>query len=138
MNERRQCKRYTNSLPATVEAIMTDGKKLFKVETKDISAESAFIYTKELPFLSGGTRFILNLTIPSDSINELTNLKSFIEFEGGMVRSTPEGMAISCDRECQIMTLRGANNEIENVEKKKRTRFYTNAKPEKAMNMLWA
>ncbi|UCD30916.1 MAG: PilZ domain-containing protein [Desulfobacterales bacterium] len=108
MNDRRQCKRYPAALPATVEAIMSDGNKLFDVETKDLSAESAFIYNKETPLLPEETRFILNLTIPRESVCELTDLKCFIELEGGMVRSTPEGMAIRFDRECQIMTLRGA------------------------------
>ena len=107
MNERRIYKRHTASLPAMLEAIMPDGKKLFDVETKDISTGSAFIYSEDSPFLPKDTRFILNLTIPSGSINELTNLKSYIEFEGNMVRSTPEGVAIQFGRNCQIMTLRG-------------------------------
>ena len=106
MNERRQSKRYAASLPATVEAIMSDGKKLFDVETKDISAESAFLYTNELPLVPEETRLILNLTIPSDSLLELTDLKCFIEMEGGMVRSTSEGMAMRFEREC-VMALRG-------------------------------
>ena len=86
---------------------MSDGNKLFNVETKDISEESAFIYTKWSSLLPEETRYILNLTIPSDCLHELTDLKCFIELEGGMVRSTPEGMAIRFDRECQIMALRG-------------------------------
>ena len=107
MVERRQCKRYRAPLKAMVEAIMPDEKKIFEVETRDISAEGAFIYAKETPLIPEDSRFILNLTIPGNSINELSNLKSFIEFEGGMARSTAEGIAIRFDRECQLMTLRG-------------------------------
>ena len=107
MDERRQCKRYTASLPAMIEAIMPDEKKLFEVETRDISTEGAFIYTKHTPFVPEDTRFILNLTIPGNSINDLSSLKSFIEFEGRMARSTAEGIAIRFDSECQLMTLRG-------------------------------
>ncbi|UCD33380.1 MAG: PilZ domain-containing protein [Desulfobacterales bacterium] len=108
MNERRQFKRYPASLPATMEAIMSDGKKLFDVETKDLSAESAFIYTKEPPLVPEDTRFLLSLTIPGNCVCELTmDARCFIEFEGDMVRSTPEGMAIRFNRDCQIMTLRG-------------------------------
>jgi hypothetical protein len=50
----------------------------------------------------------MNLSIPENSIKELTDLKSLIECEGRMVRYNSEGMAIHFDRECYIMNLRGS------------------------------
>ncbi len=50
-----------------------------------------------------GTRFIINLTIPSASNKELTTVKRLMECTGTMVRSTSEGIAIQCDKECEII-----------------------------------
>jgi hypothetical protein len=108
MKERRQYKRFKATLPARLEAVKSSETKVFDLEIKDISAAGAFIYTKESPFFPDGTRFIIDLTIPANSIRELTDLKSLIECEGSMVRSNAEGMAIHFDRECYIMSLRGS------------------------------
>ena len=107
MNERRQYKRFKATLPARLEAVKSSETKVFDLEIKDISAAGAFIYTKEFPFFPDGTRFIIDLTIPANSIRELTDVKSLIECEGSVVRSNAEGMAIHFDRECYIMSLRG-------------------------------
>jgi hypothetical protein len=107
MKERRQFKRFKTNLPVRMEAVMEDKTKVFDFETKDISAAGVFIYTKESPFFPDGTRFTVDLTIPENSIKELSDLKSLIECEGSMVRYNSEGMAIHFDRECYIMSLRG-------------------------------
>jgi len=109
MKERRLYKRHTAMVPARIEAIMTSGKKkIYDLETKDISIGGAFIYTKESSFFQEGTRFIIDLTIPSGSIKELTVVKSLMECTGTMVRSTSEGIAIQYDEECEIMSIRGS------------------------------
>ena len=108
MKERRQYKRFKATLPARLEAVTSGKTKVFDLEIKDISAAGVFVYTKESPFLSDGTRFTIYLTIPKNSIKELTDLKSLIECEGSMVRYNSEGMAIHFDRECYIMSLRGS------------------------------
>ena len=100
MKERRLYKRHTVRLPSRLEAIMTsDKKKIYDLETKDISIGGAFIYTKESSSFPEGTQFIIGLTIPSGSKKELTDVKSFMECTGTTVRSTSEGIAIQCDRE---------------------------------------
>jgi hypothetical protein len=79
---------------------MTSGKKkIYDLKTKDISIGGAFIYTKESSYFPEGTRFIIDITIPSDSIKELAVVKILMECTGTMVRSTSEGMAIQCDRD---------------------------------------
>ena len=108
MEERRQYKRFKAKLPVRLEAVTSGQTKVVDLETKDISAAGAFIYTKESPLFQDETRFIIDLTIPKNSIKELTDLKSMIECEGSMVRYDSEGLAIHFDRECYIMSLRGS------------------------------
>jgi hypothetical protein len=107
MEERRKDERFTAKLPARLEAIMPGRKNVLYLATKDISAAGAFIYTMEL--FPKGTQFILDFTIPKDSINELPDVKSIMECTiGSMVWYNSEGMAIHFDRECYIMSLRGS------------------------------
>ena len=105
MKERRQFERFPLTIPARMEMMTTDRKQIFDLKARDISASGAFIYTPE-PF-SEGTRFKIDLTVPSERIKELTGAESLIECEGSVVRSTPTGVAIYFDRECQILSLRG-------------------------------
>ena len=100
MKERRLYKRHAARLPSRLEAIIPPGKKkIYLLETKDISIGGAFIYTKESSSFPEGTRFIIDLTIQSGSKKELMGVKSFMECTGTMVRSTSEGIAIQCDKE---------------------------------------
>ena len=104
MKERRQYERFMHPIPVRIETITSDRKKVLDLETRDISASGTFIPT--LTSFPEGTRFILDFTIPTDSIKKLKDLKSLKVFKGNMVRSTPHGMAIYFDRECQIESLK--------------------------------
>ena len=109
MKERRLYKRHTVRLPSRIETIIPSGKKkIYDLETKDISIGGAFIYTKEPLSFPEGTRFTLDLAIPSGAVKELTVVKSLMECTGTMVRSTSEGIAIQCDTECEIMSIKGS------------------------------
>jgi hypothetical protein len=104
MKERRQYKRFTFPLPARIEAIKSGRKQVVDLATRDISASGTFITT--LKSFPEETRFMLDFTIPSDSIKGLKGMKSLRGFTGSMVRSTPYGLAIQFDRECQIESLK--------------------------------
>jgi hypothetical protein len=104
MKERRQYERFTIPLPVRLETIEIGRKKVLDLETRDISASGTFITT--LTSFPEGTRFILDFTIPSDSIKELKDIKSLKGCKGSMVRSISHGMAIQFDRECQIESLK--------------------------------
>ncbi len=104
MKERRQYERFTIPLPVRLETLTLDRKKVLDLETRDISASGTFVTT--LTSFPEGTRFILDFTIPSNSIKELKDVKSLKSCTGSMVRSTSHGMAIHFDRECHIMSLR--------------------------------
>ena len=103
MKERRLYKRHAVNLPSKIEAVIPSGKKkIYDLETKDISIGGAFIYTKEWYSFPEGTQFILDITIPSDSNKELKTVKNLMECTGTMVRSTFEGIAIQCG-ECETI-----------------------------------
>jgi hypothetical protein len=104
MKERRQHERFTFPLPVRIEDITSGKKKVVDLATRDISASGAFITT--LTSFPKETRFILDFTIPSDSIKGLKDVKSLRGFTGSMVRFTPYGLAIQFDRECQIESLK--------------------------------
>ena len=107
MKERRLYKRHMARLPSKLEAIIPSGKKkVYDLETKDISIGGAFIYTKDPSTFPEGTRFTLDLTIPSGTVKELTVVKSLMECKGTMVRSTSEGIAIQCDTEGEIISIK--------------------------------
>ena len=106
MKERRQYERLTLPLPVRLEAIMPGRKKVLDLDTRDISASGVFVNT--LTSFPEGTRFILDFTIPGDSIEEFKDVKHLRGCTGCQVRSTSKGMAIQFERECQIECLKSS------------------------------
>jgi len=106
MEERREYERFQLALPARLEIATSVKKEIFDSQTRDISAAGAFLFTTER--LSEGTRCRLELTVPSNRIKELTGAQSLIKVEGTVVRSTPDGVAICFDGECQLLSLKGS------------------------------
>jgi hypothetical protein len=105
MKERRLFERFSLALLARMEPITSGRKEVFELKTRDISSSGAFLYTQN-PFPEG-TRFKLDMTVPSKKIKELTGVETMIECEGTIVRSTSDGAAICFDKECQILSLKG-------------------------------
>jgi hypothetical protein len=105
LEEQRKYQRFPLTLPVRIEPIPSDRKQVFEFETRDISASGAFVDTTS-PF-SNGTRIKMNLTGKSQRIKDLTGAQIFIECEGVVVRSTPTGVAVCFDRNCQILSLKG-------------------------------
>ena len=106
MKERRQYERFTIPLPVRAETIELGRKNVLDFQNRDISASGTFINT--LTSFPEGTRFILDFTIPTNSIKEFKYVKSLKGCTGTMVRSTSKGMAIHFDRECYIISLSGS------------------------------
>jgi len=104
IKERRQYERFTFLLPVRIEAITSSRKEVLDLETRDISASGTFITT--LTSFPEGKQFILDFTIPNDNIKGFKDVKSLKGYKGSMVRSTPHGMAIHFDRDCQIESLK--------------------------------
>lgn len=104
MKERRQYKRFFFPLPVRLKTIAADKETVLDLVTRDISASGTFIPT--LTYFPEGTRFILDFTIPSNEISKLKKVKSLRGYKGNMVRSTPFGLAIQFDKECQIESIK--------------------------------
>jgi hypothetical protein len=94
VKEKRLYKRYSTKLPVRLEAIASSRKRFLLVETKDISATGAFIYTKEASYIPDDTRFILESFYPKKTTIKLKRLKELKNCMGTVVRSTSEGVAI--------------------------------------------
>ena len=104
MLERRLNNRLSVSLPSKLEAIIPSGKKeVYDLQTKDISVDGAFLYTKESLSFPEGTQFALNISFLSNMNKELMTLKSLMECTGTMARITPEGIGIHFVKECEII-----------------------------------
>jgi hypothetical protein len=104
MKERRIYERFQLSLPARLEMNSTGKKEIFELQTRDISAAGTFLTTTERFAL--GARCQLELIVASERIKELTGVQGLIKVEGTIVRSTPDGLAICFDGDCEILGLK--------------------------------
>ncbi|MDH3344696.1 MAG: hypothetical protein OEL58_05620 [Desulfobacteraceae bacterium] len=104
MEERRQYTRLKIPLPVRLETMSLDRKKVLDLKTRDISYSGTFITT--LTSFPDRTLFILDFTIPSDNLEEFNDIESLMGCTGSLVRSTPHGIAIQFDKECQIESLK--------------------------------
>jgi len=102
MKEKRLYKRFSAKLPVKLQAIASSRKRVFLVETKDISAVGAFIYTKEASYIPDDTQFILDSFYPKKSTIKLKRLKQLKNCTGTVVRSTLEGIAIRFNRPVEL------------------------------------
>jgi len=104
MKERRKYERFQLELPARLTMNSSQSKEIFELQTRDISAAGAFLNVAER--IAIGTRCQVELTVTSARIKQLTGAQSLIKAEGIVVRSTPEGVAICFDGDCQILGLK--------------------------------
>ena len=106
MEERREYERFQLALPVRLENTTSVKQEIFDAQTRDISAAGVFLLTTER--FSEGTRCQLELIVISERIKELTGVQGLIKLEGTIVRSTPDGVAICFDGDCQILGLKGS------------------------------
>lgn len=104
MPERRQYARLSYPFPVRLETMFTYEKKILDLVTKDISASGTFISTSTS--FPEGTRFVMSFTFPSNDTQKLKTVKRLNGCIGSLARSTPEGIAIEFDRECQMECLK--------------------------------
>ena len=107
MEERRAYERFQLNLPARLEMDSSERTEIFELQTKDISAAGALLLGTKEQF-QPGTRCQLELIVASERIKELTGVQGLIKIEGTIVRSTPDGVAICFDGDCQILGLKGS------------------------------
>jgi hypothetical protein len=103
MKEQRKYERFKLELPARLEMNSSERTEIFEF----ISAAGALLSgtTVQLPT---GTQCKLELIVTSERIKELTGVHGLIKIEGTVVRSTPDGVAICFNGDCQILGLKGS------------------------------
>jgi hypothetical protein len=107
MKERRKHGRFQLELPVRLETNSTDKKEIFELRSSNISAAGVLLLGTTEQFTTG-TRCQLELVVASARIKELTGVQGLIKIEGTIVRSTPEGVAVCFDGDCQILGLKGS------------------------------
>ena len=107
MKERRKCERFQLELPARLEMNSSEKTEIFELQTRDISAAGALLVGIKEQFPTG-TRCQLELIVASERIKELTGVQGLIKVGGTIVRSTPDGLAICFDGDCEILGIKGS------------------------------
>ena len=102
MKEKRQYERFSVKLPLKLELLTSSRLRHLDVETKDISASGAFIYTKDASYILDDTRFLLASSFAHIRNIELKKWKLLENCAGTMVRSTSEGIAIRFNRPVEL------------------------------------
>ena len=104
MKARRKIQRLELRTPARIEAVTKDGKKIsLQAETKDISSHGAFFQTEEL--IEVDTNLDIELLLSMEKLLELLRGKKQIRIliKGTVIRSAPDGVAVSFGRRYQII-----------------------------------
>jgi hypothetical protein len=107
MEDRRKYERFQLELPARLEINSLQRPQMFELRTRDISAAGTLLLGTTEQF-AVGTRCHLELIVASERIKELTGVQGLIKIEGTIVRSTPDGVVICFDGDCQILGLKGS------------------------------
>jgi hypothetical protein len=107
MEDRRKYERFQLELPARLEINSLQRPQMFELRTRDISAAGTLLLGTTGQF-AVGTRCHLELIVASERIKDLTGVQGLIKIEGTIVRSTPDGVVICFDGDCQILGLKGS------------------------------
>jgi hypothetical protein len=107
MEDRRKYERFQLELPARLEINSLQRPQMFELRTRDISAAGTLLLGTTEQF-AVGTRCHLELIVASERIKDLTGVQGLIKIEGTIVRSTPDGVVICFDGDCQILGLKGS------------------------------
>jgi len=102
MKEKRRYERFSVQLPLNLKLLTSSRTRRLDVETKDISASGAFIYTKDASYIPDDTRFLIASSYAHISDIKLKKWKRLENCAGTMVRSTLEGIAIRFNRPVEL------------------------------------
>jgi hypothetical protein len=104
MKEKRKIQRIELRTPARIKAVAKDGtKSSLQVETRDISSHGAFFLTEEL--FDENAKLDIELLLSMEKLLELLREKKQIKIliQGTVVRSEPDGIAVSFGKRYQII-----------------------------------
>ena len=102
MKEKRRYERFAVQLPLNLKLMTSSRTRRLDVETKDISASGAFIYTKDASYIPDDTRFLIASSYAHIRNIKLKKWKRLENCAGTMVRSTSEGIAVRFNRPVEL------------------------------------
>ena len=102
MKEKRRYERFSVKLPLKLELLTASKVRHLDVETKDISASGAFIYTKDASYIPNDTRFLIASSNAHTSNIQLKKWKGLENCAGTMIGSISEGIAIRFNRPVEL------------------------------------
>jgi len=106
MKERRKLERYQLRVPTTIELAGASGLQgTLRLETKDISADGAYIASSEP--IDEGMHLKLEMVLSVERLKELIGADKKVELrlEGTVIRKDSEGIAVLFDKKYQIKAL---------------------------------
>ena len=106
MKERRKLERYQLRVPTTIELAGASGLQgTLRLETKDISADGAYIASSEA--IDEGMHLKLEMVLSVERLKELIGADKKVELrlEGTVIRKDSEGIAVLFDKKYQIKAL---------------------------------
>jgi hypothetical protein len=104
VDEKRKLERFSLQLLSRLSVKSGDrGQDSIELLTRNISSGGAFIQTSR-PF-KVGTRLDIEVIFPLDRIKKVEGEMACMKVNGSVIRSDTEGMAISFDKDYQILPL---------------------------------
>jgi hypothetical protein len=100
---KRKYERFKLVFPATLEAVGSNS--ILNFHTRDISAGGAYFETS-VP-MKMGVKLEIEIIITNGAFAKLTGTQPKIKAQGKVIRSEPQGMAVSFTGHEKIMPLRG-------------------------------
>jgi hypothetical protein len=106
MKEKRKIQRIEMRTPARMEVVAKGGeKRSLQAETKDISSHGAFFITRDQ--IETNAKLDIELTLSMEKLQKLLGEKKQIRIQirGTVIRSDPDGIAVSFGKKYQIIAL---------------------------------
>jgi len=106
VKERRKLERYQLRVPTTIELADASGNQgTLRLETKDISADGAYIASSEP--IDEGMHLKLEMVLSVERLKELIGADKKVELrlEGTVIRKDADGIAVLFDKKYQIKAL---------------------------------
>lgn len=102
MDERRKLERFNLVIPTRL--VLTNNNKeaeVFEINTCNISAGGAFFKTTH--GIPKGMLVNLNFVLPIENLARILGVTSFVKIKGKIIRVDMEGIAVSFERNYEIM-----------------------------------
>ena len=107
MREKRDLERYNLTIPARLEVSVNNNKReVIELQALNVCSGGAFLQTTHS--ISEGAQVKLDFVLPFEKIKELIGTYGCVKVSGRVVRSEPNGIAVSFDKKYEILPYRNS------------------------------